>query len=113
MTVSLEERAAGCDSRFPAIRNDLVVVTLATRHTGSSDEDSDAIAFRTRAGTTSDDGHPAMAVTSGERVVIVDVAIVISPVVATVEFVVASAGEPEQVVVAKETVLEKVIDFWE
>ena len=109
--VALAEREAGSDSGRPVIRSDPVVVSLDTGLTGASDEGTCAAAFGTRTGTTSDDGHRAGSVTTGEQVRIVDVAIVISPVVATLELVVTSAREPEHVVVAKGTVLEKVSDF--
>ena len=111
--VALAERVAGCDSGCPVINRDPVVVTLAIRLTGASYEGTRAAVFGTRAGTTCDDGHRAVSVTAGEKVDDVDVAIVISPVVATVDLGIGSTNEPEQVVVAKGIVLETVIDFRE
>ncbi len=111
--VALTERVVGCDSGCPVIRSDPVVVTLTSGLTGASHEGTRAAGVDTRAGTTCDDGHRAVSVTAGEKVDDVDVAIVISPVVATVDFGIGSTKEPEQVVVAKGIVLETVLDFRE
>ena len=111
--VALTERVVGCDSGCPVIRSDPVVVILASGLTGASQEGTRAAVVATRARTICDDGHRAVAVTAAEKVDVVDVAIVISPVVATVDFEIGSTKEPEQVVVAKGIVLETVIDFRE
>ncbi len=77
--------------------------------TGANDEGTRAAVGGTRAQTTSDDGQRAVAVTEGEKAVVVDVAIVFAPVVATVQFAVASAGESELVCVTKGTVFETLV----